>query len=874
MNSPLSVLRPITPSSDKNAPVSWRSRWFSKPALLRLLKWSLIVACVFFVTGLIAFTLLAAWVSKDLPDPNTLSTRQVPQSTKIYDRTGQVLLYEFHGDERRTLVPIDQIPTVMKQATIAVEDRKFYEHHGVYWQGVIRAVIVNTLRGKRISGTSTLTQQLVKNAIFTNERSWTRKVKELILSLQIERVYTKDQILQMYLNEIPYGSTLYGVESAAQTYFGKSAKELTLDEAALLAAIPQAPDTYSPYGSGVRGDNRSLLIARQHLILKMMSDQGFITKEQAAAATEIKTLEKLKPRQIEDIKAPHFVRYIRSILIDKYGYTVKQIEQGGLKITTTLDWDKQQAAEEEVKAGVEKNGPKYLFTNAALISLDPKTGQILAMVGSKDYFDDAHGGQVNVTLRPRQPGSSFKPIVYAEAFSRGYLPQTEMWDVATTFRTDGKDYSPNNYTGKEYGPVSLRKALQGSLNITAVKLLYLVGVGRVLDFADQLGYTTLQDRPRFGLALVLGGGEVKPLEHANAFAAFANDGISFPTSAVLEVQDATGKIVDSWTQPTGTRVMEPQVARLISNVLSDTDARTYVFGAHNALSLPDRPVAVKTGTTNSYHDAWTVGYTPSLVTALWVGNNDNQEMKKGADSSAVAAPIWQAYMKRVTKPMPIETFIAPEPPTTTNPALLGTAFVKELLIDKVSGLPATEFTPKEQTETRTYLEPHDILFYLNKDDIESGQPTNPETDPQFANWETAVQNWITKTHTTTTSAIPTIPTSTQIGTAPTITILSPTIGQTIDQRIISVRTSIESQNPVTRVSAQLGTQEVGIVTNGPPWDFGITLPPDTANGTYELTIKALDSSGNIGSATTTVQIALPGNTAIKVEAPSSTPPTP
>ncbi|MFA6131416.1 MAG: transglycosylase domain-containing protein, partial [Patescibacteria group bacterium] len=381
-------------------PAETHGRRFSRPTLSsvkhwrwkKILKTILTLGIAALVIGGFALTLLLAWVSRDLPSPNVLQTREIPQSTKIYDRTGQHLLYEIHGDEKRTLLKFEDIPSDLKHATVAIEDRAFYQHHGVYWRGLVRALIMSVLKSQRVQGTSTLTQQLVKNAILDNQRSILRKAKEFILALQIERVYSKDQILQMYLNEVPYGSNIYGIESASQTYFGKPAKQLTLDESALLAAIPQAPDLYSPYGTGVRGDNRGRLVTRQHLILSLMVEQGYTTKEQADAAKLIDTLKKIAPHRIGDISAPHFVMYVRSMLVEKYGQKV--VEQGGLNVITTLDWDKQQIAEREVVKGVEAKGATYKFTNASLISLDPKTGQVLAMVGSKDFFDKDIDGQV------------------------------------------------------------------------------------------------------------------------------------------------------------------------------------------------------------------------------------------------------------------------------------------------------------------------------------------------------------------------------------------------------------------------------------------------------------------------------------------------
>ncbi|HWQ99974.1 MAG TPA: PBP1A family penicillin-binding protein [Candidatus Methylomirabilis sp.] len=835
-----------------------RSKLAAHRSRLKLGRWQSILvglALLFGALALVGFfvlTLTLAWLSRDLPDPNSLLTRDVPQSTKIFDRTGQVLLYEIHGAEKRTLVKVGEIPDSVKWATIAVEDKDFYKHHGIYWKGLVRAFLVNTLQGRRIGGTSTLTQQFVKNAILTNERTITRKLKEVLLSLQIERKYTKDQILQLYLNEIPYGSTLYGIEAASRGYFGKPSKDLTLDESALLVALPQAPDFYNPYGLGSRGDNRVSLVRRRDLILDLMVEQGYVTKDAAEEAKKIETLKKLIPKRIGDIKAPHFVMWVRSQLVEAYGQ--RTVETGGLHVVTTLDWRLQQAGEEAVKKGVEKRGEQYKFTNAALVALGPKDGQVLAMVGSKDFYDEEHDGQVNVALRPRQPGSSMKPIVYAAGFMKGYLPETTLWDVNTTFKTEIKNYSPKNYDMRERGPVSIRMALQGSLNIPAVKMLYLVGVGRVLDLAEQMGYTTFDDRSRFGLSLVLGGGEVKLLEHAAAFGVFATEGVLQPTVGILKVEDAQGKTLEEWKLSDGKRVIDAQIARLISSVLSDNASRAYVFGAGNALTLPDRPVATKTGTTNNFHDAWTVGYTPSLVTGVWVGNMDNAEMKRGADGSVIAAPIWQTFMKEATKDSPKETFTHPTPPDTAKPVLLGKSFEKKVKIDKVSGKLATEFTPLDLVEERPFYEAHSILYYVDKDDPRGPAPSNPAADPQFGNWESAVKAWVEREQWHTTSTAPTE--TDDVHTAanlPQVTIQTPVQNATLSSRQFTITTSAAAPRRILSLTAKVEGYVVG--TNyGGTGDLYAVLPNALEKGFHELTVEARDDVGNTGKATITINL--------------------
>lgn len=817
------------------------------------------------LVGLLTLTIVLAWVSRDLPDPNTLLQRDVPQTTKIFDRTGNTLLYEIHGEENRTLVELKDLPSFVGHATVSIEDKGFYTHKGVYWRGLVRAFLTSLVSGKRVGGTSTLTQQFVKNAVLTNERSVVRKLKELLLSLQMERVYSKDQILQMYLNEIPYGSSIYGVESAARNYFGKSAKDLSIDEAALLASLPQAPDLYSPYGTGSYGDNRKKLVGRQHYDLDLMAEQGYITQEQAEDAKKVDTLKKLIPKKIGNILAPHFVMYVRSLLIETYGQ--KTVESKGYKVITTLDWDKQQIAEDEIQKGVEARGEKYRFSNAALVSLDPKTGQIVSMVGSKDFFDTEHDGQVNVVLRPRQPGSSFKPIVYAAGFIKGFLPETVLWDVNTVFKTEIKDYSPKNYDLKEHGPVSLRTALQGSLNIPAVKMIYLVGVGRVLDFAEELGYTTFADRSRFGLSLVLGGGEVKLLEHANAYASFANDGVQMPTSAILKVEDASGQTLEEWKQPEGKRVMEPNIAETVSDVLSDNGARAYVFGATNFLTLPSRPVAAKTGTTNNFHDAWTLGYVPSLVTGVWVGNNDNSEMKKGADGSQIAAPIWQGYMRRALEKTPVESFKKPSPALSegvTKAALLGKAHEAKIKIDTLSGKLATNLTPPEYIEERSFRDAHSILYYVDKDDPRGPAPANPANDPQYGNWELAVQRWVaSSTWLSVTSTPPTeIDDIHTTSSQPTVTVSNPSANQELTTRSATVEAQASGVNRIARMEAWcegnlIGTsvRSSGSVSFGEAaWSVPIQFPNTLARGFHDIEVHAIDDVGNRGRATVTVNL--------------------
>lgn len=683
------------------------------------------------------------WISRDLPSPNQLINREIAQSTKIYDRTGQNILYEISGDVRRTLVPLKDIPDRVKQATIAIEDKNFYNHGAFSVWAMFRTTITNIIY-HRSAGGSTLTQQFIKNAILSSEKTITRKIKELILAYRLEQKFSKDEILQMYLNEIPYGSNAYGVEAASQKYFGKSVKDVNLAEAAVLAALPQSPSRYSPYGP-----NKDILLGRKDYILDLMAEQGYISADERDAAKK----EPIVFRgRADNMTAPHFVMYIKSILAEKYGE--KMVEQGGLKIYTTLDLYKQKIAEEIITEKTKDYPTKYGANNAALVSIDPKNGQILAMVGSRDYFDDSIDGQVNVAVRPRQPGSSMKPIVYAALFEKGYTPNTILYDVVTNFSTDpANPYQPHNYNGKEYGPVTIRQALAGSLNIPAVKSIYLANINNVLDLADNLGYTTLTQRNRFGLSLVLGGGEVKLLEHVNAFSSFARDGQISPIVSILKVEDKDGQVLEEY-KPSEKKVLDSKVARMINSILTDNNARTFIFGAKNFLTLGDRPVAAKTGTTNDFHDAWTIGYTPSLVTGVWVGNSDNQAMKGKADGSVLAAPIWHDYMAKVLGNTPSENFKAPDDYKTGKAILDGQIPREIVLIDKSSGLLASSSTPPELIEERSVLANHSILYYVDKDNPTGPVPSNPADDPQFNLWENAIQKWAQKNATSSTSTLP------------------------------------------------------------------------------------------------------------------------
>ena len=685
---------------------------------MKLLGLFLLIALGVVFWGLIVITKIA----KELPSPEQFVNRQISQSTKIYDRTGEILLYEIQGEERRTIIPFEEIPDYVKQATIAAEDQGFYQHAAFDWRAMVRALLVNIIKGKIVQGGSTITQQLAKNAFLTPERTFTRKIKELILAYWIEKLYSKDEILNLYLNQISYGANAYGIEAASQTYFSKSAKDLNLVEAATLAALPKSPSYYSPWGP-----HKDELEQRKNYILEEMFKLGFIDKEEKQRAQN--TQPKFSNQNLGSIKAPHFVMMIRDYLINKYGEEF--VEKGGLKVITTLDWQLQELAEKVVKEGAERNTQLYQGKNAALVAQDPKTGQILALAGSKNYFDVENEGNFNVAVQGlRQPGSALKPFVYLAAFQKGYSPETIVFDLPTEFSSynnicplininfnDNNHlcFHPQNFDGKFRGPVNLRTALAQSINVPSVKVLYLVGLRDVLKTLHDFGINTLTDPSRYGLSLVLGGGEVKLIEMVDAYSVLAQEGIKHRQSFILEVKDSSGKTLEKYLDQ-ATRVVEPQYPRMINDILSDIEARSGLF--QNSLNLtifPDREVALKTGTTDNFKDAWTVGYTPSLVVGVWAGNNDNTPMQKQAGSILAAVPIWHEFMVKALENQPIEFFNKPEPVLQSKIMLNG-----------------------------EYISPegiHCVLYYVDKNDPLGPPPTNPENDPQFLNWELPVRLW-------------------------------------------------------------------------------------------------------------------------------------
>lgn len=598
------------------------------------INYSLFGSLVFTIIFLLISYGIYDFVFKDLPSVSDLSTQQQNLTTKILDRNGQVL-YRIYEDENRTLVPLQAVSPDLINATIAIEDKNFYQHFGFSLAGIVRALFANAT-SEEIQGGSTITQQLVKSRLLSNERTLQRKLRELLLALVVEGAYEKDQILEMYLNTVPYGGSTYGIEEAAWQYFNKHAKDLNLAESALLAGLPQAPTLYSPFGP-----NPEVAKARQADVLRRMVEDGYITQDQANEAR----VAKLQFREdVVDIKAPHFVMYVKQLLVDLYGEDL--VAKGGLEVRTTLDLNLQNEVQQIVSDEV--NRLKNLeITNGAALVTNPKTGEILAMVGSADYFDFAHDGQVNVVIRPRQPGSSIKPLTYALAFEQGKKPSDLIDDTSITYQIAGsRPYTPRNYDNRFRGKVTLREALASSYNVPAVKLLAELGVQNLIKKGQELGITTWNDPSRFGLSLTLGAGEVLMLDMAELYSTFANLGYPVESNALLEVKDAYGKLlyVNDCALNRGncysSLKLSPQVAYIITDILSDNQARAGAFGLYSVLNIPGQEVAVKTGTTNSMKDNWTIGYTTDRLVVTWVGNNDNTPMSFVASGVTGASPIW------------------------------------------------------------------------------------------------------------------------------------------------------------------------------------------------------------------------------------------
>jgi len=804
------------------------------------------------------------WISTlKIPDLQSFEQRKVEQSTKIFDRTGEILLYDIHENTKRTVVPFNEISRHIKNATVAIEDTEFYEHFGVKPKAFLRAVLVNLTTGEFSQGGSTITQQVVKNSILTTDKTITRKLKEWVLAIKLENTLSKEQILDIYLNESPYGGSIYGVEEASRAFFGKTAADVTLAEAAYLAALPQAPTYYSPYGSHTKE-----LKQRQNLVLSRMLESKFITKEEyeQAIAEEVNFLE----REKTGIKAPHFSLLVKEYLVEKYGEDV--VEQDGLKVITTLDYSLQEKAEDITNKYAPLLDKNFKASNMAIVAIDPKSGDVLTMVGSKDYFSKEIQGNYNIATALRQPGSSFKPIVYAAAFNEGYTPETVLFDVKTEFSSEctpdsklknpnstSKCYSPVNYDGIFEGPMTIKKALAESRNIPAVKALYLTGIKDAIRTAQDMGIESLNDPDRYGLTLVLGGGEVTLLNLTSAYSVFANDGIRNPHRLVLTVTDSKGNTLeDNQTNPT--RALPENTSRQITDILADERVR--IPSIRELLSPINHDIAVKTGTTNDYRDVWTLGYTPNLAVGIWSGNNDNSPLDRSQTAGLIITPVWAAFMSEALKDIPVESFKRPDPtPTDLKPVLRGYwQGGQSYFIDSVSGGLATEHTPDEMRREVIANSVHNILHWVQKDDPRGPIPSNPQSDSQYENWEYGVREWLkgysSKTGFTesTNFNVPSeVDTVHRPENAPRVTIQSPQNRAAFNEDdVIDIDISITTvtEYPITKAEYFINNRYIGTAHTAP---FGFSFVPSDFSrieNENELKVIIYDSVLNKGEART------------------------
>lgn len=781
--------------------------------------------------GLIGFTtLFVLWAaSLKTPSLDSFDTRLLGQSAKIYDRTGNVLLYDLSQKVRRTIVPYDQISPYVKKATIAIEDSDFYSHNGIKPKSILRAVLANLTSLSYSQGGSTITQQVVKNSLLTKDKDISRKVKEWILAIKLEKEVSKDEILNMYLNDSPYGGNIYGIEEASQAFFAKKSADLTLAESAYLAALPQSPSALSPYGK-----NLNRLVDRKNLVLERMRELGYITEEEfnQAKAEEVK----FQPRSVAGIKAAHFVMYLKEYLEEKYGDEL--LQEGGLKITSTIDYELQQKGEQIVEDYVKNTGVKtYKATNGAMVAIDPKTGQILTMIGSRDYFDKDIDGNFNVATAHRQPGSAFKPFVYATAFAKGFTPNTPLYDVPTEFNSSctpsgvaiaagAKCYSPENYELGYKGFMSIRKALAESRNIPAVKALYLVGVDDAIKTARAMGIGNLAGADTYGLSLALGGAEVSPLDMASAYGVFAQNGQRHPVTGILKVEKLDGEVLEEYKDQSD-QVIPSQVARLMNDVLADRFARAPIFGSNY---FGTREVGIKSGTTNSSRDAWMVGYTPSISVSAWMGNNDNSAMAQQA-SARIVGPMWKSFMDFAIARQPEESFEKPDPiDPDTKPYLRGGAWQS-----------SDGFV-------------HSELYWIDRNNITGDAPGYTSNDPLFRNFEAGMQkfggtfpidpNVIVST---TTPGTNNPGQGTNLGGFQITTPGRNSVVNGLDRVMINIT---GTRSTATQVTYYLNGKQIGVV-NQAPYSFSI-IPTQTQGIEDENELKAVetDSLGNTRESTT------------------------
>jgi len=671
----------------------------------RFLKRLFLCIVIIITLSIIGFLIWLSILIMTLPSPDIIVGKTLGGSTQIYDRTGKILLYEV--GIRRYWVDYKDIPLNLIYAVLAAEDDSFFQHYGVSLKGILRAIWLDIKTGSLEYGGSTITQQLVRNLFLGSEKKFSRKIKEIILALELERKFSKEQILTYYLNTINYGNGNIGVKAAADFYFNKDLKNIDWNEAVILASIPKSPKYYSP----VNEENIKRLEKRKKIILDRLKELGWISEEDYKNALNEKI--KLSERKYYKIAAPHFVLEVKKILEETYPNV--DLETAGWKVITTLNYDYQKIAEEAVKAGVERNRKLYKGNNASLLMMDSNTGEILAMVGSYDFNSKEIQGQVNMTTWPRQLGSAFKPFSYVTLFQLGYPIETVVFDVKTNFGTEEHPYIPQNFDKKFRGPVNLRTALAQSLNIPAIKVFYLADPERVIENARRFGITTLKDYKNYGLSLGIGTAEIRMIDAVRAYSVFSNDGELVTQSLILKIIDQEGKVIYEY-KPKKIRVIDSQPVRMLNSILKDIDARKGLFGANLKLTYVEGyEIALKTGTSDYYRDAWAFGYTPNFVVAVWAGNTDGTPMKAGV-SIVAALPIWHSFVSQIIKDYPNTKFIDPLPEKINKPMLNG--------------------------EWETNYGIHNILFYVDRNNPLGPIPQNPYKDPQYINWERGVENWL------------------------------------------------------------------------------------------------------------------------------------
>lgn len=798
-----------------------------------------------------------------IPDITSFASRKVSTSTKIYDRTGNILLFDTGSDVKRTSINLSDMSPYIPKAAIAIEDSNFYTNMGIEPLSILRAFFTDIISGGYDQGASTITQQVVKNSLLTTDKTITRKIKEWVLAVKLTRAMSKDDILRTYLDETSYGGIIYGVEEASQQFFGHQAKDDTLAQAAYLAAIPQAPTYFSPYGT-----HTDALSKRALVVLGRMKELGMIndTEYKAAVAEKVTFLSK----NSGGIKAPHFVMYVRDYLVNKYGEDT--VATGGLRVITTLDYDMQQKAEAVVDKFAPSLQNNFNASNTAMVAIDPKTGDILTMIGSKDYFDHSIDGNFNVALGRRQPGSTFKPFVYATGFEKGFTPETVLWDIKTEFSTycnpDGTPKNPSDdpkklcYTPGEYddtyeGPMLARNALAQSRNIPAVEMLYLAGIQSTIHTAESMGLQ-IDNPDSCGLTLVLGGCEVSLLDLTSAYGVFANDGVRNPAHSILEVDDQNGTVLEK-AETNPSQVIPSDIARQVSSILSDTSIR--MDSLKPIGQSVGRPVAIKTGTTNDYHDVWTLGYTPSLVVGAWAGNNDNSPMQHNV-AGLIISPLWGAFMSQVARNFPPESFGTPPPPLSDGKPVLrgiwqgGVSYWK----DTISGKVATQYTPRETRQEVVFNNVHSLLYWADKDSPTGFSPMNNSNDSQFPYWEYAVGEWL-KTYqaqhpefqNNQPVAIPSATDDIHIpANFPSVSITSPSAGSRVDaHRPLSLQLQANARFPIQKTDVYLNGK---YVTSGYSNQLSFSFVPDDVGNigpSNVLSVTVYDSIYNRTQATTT-----------------------